>query len=148
MRNVGARSGLAIGLTLLGVFASACLGNSHHRHTAAGDALDVVRASHLVQQLRKGSSVRFSVFSTSPGSVAIAVEFSPPVAVDATLPSYDRGRSSTYHLSARGVQILGLTVLDKGARIVGAAPEWTSTFKLDDAHWIGPDLGYAPAGGE
>jgi hypothetical protein len=142
-------------VSLLAVFTTACLGDSKHAPsvgagstlTPQAKAIRVVRASRIVAALEKASSVRLTVFSTSPGSTAIAVDLTPPVAVDTTLPAYDRGRSSTYHLSARGVRRLLVTVMTKGNRILYIAPEWTDTFKLVDAHWIGPDLGFPPAGG-
>jgi hypothetical protein len=71
-----------------------------------------------------------------------------PMAIDATLPMSDRGRSSTYHLSATGLSTLNVTVMKRPARLVGVAPEWLAGFHVIEAHWIGPDLGFSPAGGQ
>lgn len=106
-----------------------------------------VRASQLVQRLERGSAVHLRVFSTSSDSVAIAVDLDPAVSIDATIPVSDGARASSYHLTARGVSELGVTVLNEGSRIVYIAPEWNDGFQLDDAHWVGPDLGFPPAGG-
>ena len=109
--------------------------------------MDAVRASKLVKALEGGSSAHLRVFSTSAESIAIAVDLDPPVSLDATIPVSDAGRTSSYHLTARGVSTLGVTVLNEGSRIVYIAPEWNDGFELVEAHWVGPNLGFPPAGG-
>jgi hypothetical protein len=136
-------SACALLLTLL---TTAC-GGGDDRATAPERALDVVRHSPLIQRLTKGSSMHLRVFSKSADSTAIAVDVTPPIAIDATIPVEDSGRSSSYRLRARDVQTLGVTVMAEDDRIVYIAPEWTANFRLVEARWIGPDLGFPPAGG-
>jgi hypothetical protein len=67
--------------------------------------------------------------------------------VDADLPAYRDGRSSTYHLTARGVRTFVVAFRRHPPRVVNVAPDRSDGFRLVERHWVGPDLGYLPGGG-
>lgn len=131
---------LAIGLTVLAAAFCGCLGLAE---TSGPEKA----ARKAVSKLAPGQRLHVRLSAEEDDFATFQVSFDTPVALDVTLPTSDRGRTSSYRLKARGVTMFNVAIHKPDDRVLGIGPEWIAPFELIEAHWIGPDLGFPPAGG-